>query len=123
MNAMKRLPFFLLGVVFGVLVIWGLSALRGPSGSAQLQVVEGYSNGTNNDGTAIGIAKEPGGPGEGYIIAGAEWREFGGPWHDAGTPPSLAQPRTGQKVRLGVVDVEWQGSSRPVVAWLEVLSE
>jgi hypothetical protein len=116
----------LVGIVIGALATWGLiSLLSTIPHSVMPYIVEGYSHGTNYDGTAMGVSKELGGPGEGYVIAGAIWREFGGPWHDGGTPPSLAQPNTGQKVRLGVVYVKpiQEALGGAVVAWIEVLSE
>jgi hypothetical protein len=106
--------------------MWGASSLQlFTSSGITPQIIEGYSTGANYEGTAIGVANEVDGPGEGYIIAGAEWQELGGPWHDSGTPPSLAQPNTGQKVRLGIVEVKAteEAPGGTVVAWIEVLSE
>jgi hypothetical protein len=114
----------LVGIVIGALATWGFISLGSMiPHSVTPYIVEGYSNGANYDCTAIGVSKEPGGSGEGYVIAGAIWREFDGPWHDGGTPPSLAQPNTGQKVRLGVVYVKptQDKPGGPVVAWIEVL--
>jgi hypothetical protein len=117
----------LFGIAIGALAVLGFSSLWGAiPHSVTPYIVEGYSNGANYDCTAIGVSKSKDlGPGEGYVIAGAKWREFGGPWHLDGTPPSLAQPNTGQKVRLGVVYVKpmQQALGGPVVAWIEVLSE
>jgi len=116
----------LVGIAIGALAMLGFISLWGMiPHSVTPYIVEGYSNGANDDCTALGVSKEPEGPGEGYVIAGAIWREFDGPWHLDGTPPSLAQPNTGQKVRLGVVYVKptQQALGGPVVAWLEVLSE
>jgi hypothetical protein len=114
----------LVGIAIGALAMLGFSSMI--PHSVTPYVVEGYSNGANSDCTAIGVSKEPTGPGEGYVIARAIWREFGGPWHLEDTrPPSLAQPNTGQKVRLGVVYVKPVGDAPggPVVAWIEVSSE
>jgi len=114
----------LVGMVIASLATLGLISLWSTiPHSVTPYIVEGYSNGANYDGTAIGVSREPGGPGEGYVIAGAMWREFGGPWHDSGVPPSLAQPNTDQKVRLGVVYVKptEDKPGGPVVAWIEVL--
>ena len=118
----------LVGIAIGALAVLGFSSLWGVPSLLGVRpcIVEGYSNGANYDCTAIGVSKSKDlGPGEGYVIAGAMWREFGGPWHQGGTPPSLAQPNTGQKVRLGVVNVKptQEGPSGPVVAWIEVLSQ
>ena len=114
----------LVGIAIGALAMLGFSSMI--PHSVTPYVVEGYSNGANSDCTAIGVSREPTGPGEGYVIAGAIWREFGGSWHLEDTrPPSLAQPNTGQKVRLGVVYARPVGDAPggPVVAWIEVLSE
>jgi hypothetical protein len=123
----SKLVVLLVGIVIGALATWGFISLWGMiPHSVTPYVVEGYSNGANSDGTAIGVSKSKDlGPGEGYVIAGTIWREFGGPWHQGGTPPSLAQPNTGQKVRLGVVYVKptQDKPGGPVVAWIEVLSE
>lgn len=117
----------LVGIVIGALATWGFISLWSMiPHSVTPYIVEGYSNGANDDCTAIGVSKSKElGPGEGYVIAGAIWREFGGPWNQDGTPPSLAQPNTGQKVRLGVVYVKptQEALGGPVVAWVEVLSE
>jgi len=117
----------LVGIAIGALAVLGFSSLWGViAHSVTPYIVEGYSNGANYDCTAIGVSKSKDlGEGEGYVIAGAKWREFGGPWNLDGTPPSLAQPNTGQKVRLGVVYVKptQQALGGPVVAWIEVLSE
>jgi hypothetical protein len=120
----SRWVMLLIGIIIGVLATWGFISLWGTiPHSVTPYIVEGYSHGTNYDGTAIGVSKELGGPGEGYVIAGAIWQEFDGPWHQGGTPPSLAQPTTDQKVRLGVVYVKpmQDKPGGPVVAWIEVL--
>jgi len=115
------------GIVIGALAMLGFSSLWGMiPHNVTPYIVEGYSNGANSDGTAIGVSKSKDlGPGEGYVIAGAKWRESGGPWHLDGTPPSLAQPNTGQKVRLGILYVKprQEAPGGPVVAWVEVLSQ
>jgi hypothetical protein len=114
----------LVGIAIGAMAMWGLISLWSTiPHSVTPYIVEGYAHGTNYDGTAMGVSKELGGPGEGYVIAGAMWREFGGSWHDSGVPPSLAQPNTDQKVRLGIVYVKptQDKPGGPVVAWFEVL--
>jgi hypothetical protein len=117
----------LVGIIIGALATWGLISLWSTiPHNVTPYIVEGYSNGANYDGTAIGVSKSKDlGAGEGYVIAGAKWREFDGPWHLDGTPPSLAQPNIGQKVRLGVVYVKptQEAFGGPVVAWIEVLSQ
>jgi ABC-type transport system involved in multi-copper enzyme maturation permease subunit len=122
----RKWLILVVGIAIGVLATWGFNSILSPaSRGVTPYIVEGYSTGTNFDGTAIGVSKAPGGAGEGYNIAGAYWREFDGPWHSGGTAPSLAQPNTGQKVRLGIVNVKptQQAPGGPVVAWLEVLSQ
>lgn len=120
-NSKLKSTFLLIaGIVIGILAMWVYSLVQG----IEPYVVEGYSSGANYDGSALGLAKEVGGTGEseGYIIAGARWREFSGPWHDSGTPPSLEWPSYGQRIGMGVIDYEpteyAPGSS--VVVWLEV---
>jgi hypothetical protein len=123
-RSQSKWAMLLAGIIIGGLATWGFISLWTTiPHHVTPYIVEGYSNGTNYDGTAIGVSKELGGPGEGYVIAGVMWREFGGPWHQGGTPPSLAQSNTGQKVRLGVVYVKptQQAFGGPVVAWIEVL--
>jgi hypothetical protein len=115
----------LVGIAIGALAVLGFSSLWGVPSLLGVRpcIVEGYAHGTNYDGTAMGVSKELGGPGEGYVIAGAMWRESGGPWHDSGVPPSLAHRNTDQKVQLGVVYVK-PTQDKPggaVVAWFEVL--
>ena len=109
------------GIAIGALAMWGFSLSQG----IKPEIVEGYSTGTNYNGTALGVSKEIGGGGEGFSIAGAMWREYGGAWHQTGTPPSLAWPSTGQKVRLGVVWTEptKDAPGLAIVVWLEVLSQ
>jgi hypothetical protein len=117
----------LVGIAIGALATWGFISLWSMiPHSVTPYIVEGYSNGANGDCTAIGVSKSKDlGPGEGYVIAGAKWREFDGPWHLDGAPPSLAQPKIGQKVRLGIVYVKptQEALGGPVVVWIEVLSE
>jgi hypothetical protein len=121
-NFKLRFVFTLVvGIVVGALAMWGYSSVQG----IEPYVVEGYSSGTNYEGTAMGVSREVGGTGEsdGYRIEGAFWREFGGPWHDRGTPPSLEWPSYGQKVRLGVIDYKPTESAlgSSTVVWLEVI--
>lgn len=120
-----RLQYVLIaaaGIVIGALAMWGFLS----SQDVTPYVVEGYSSGTNYDGTAIGISQEVGGTGasEGYYIGGVRWREFGGPWHTDGTAPSLAWPSYGQHIRIGVIDYkptdDGYGGGQAVV-WLEVI--
>jgi hypothetical protein len=108
---------FLLGVVLGVLVTWTVGLVNG----AQLQILEGYAW-VNEAGTAIGLSPDGETAGTSYVVAGALWREQSGSWHD--TFPTCLEPLgTGQRVRLGVLNVRPQGEApgRPVVVWLECL--
>lgn len=100
-----------------------LSACGSQSG-IRPTVVTGYTTAVNVDGTAIGLSNERGGAGEGYVIAGATWRDQGGPWQEWQQGPTCAEPLTsGQQLRLGVVHVapESDALGRPVVAWFECL--
>ena len=97
------------------------NSLLGVPGAARVRVVEGYAF-ANMDGEAIGLSAEKGGPGEGYIIAGAHWRQQGQPWHD--DFPTCVQPLVSdQRVRLGFVRARPLGEApgRSVVVWLECL--
>ncbi len=92
----------------------------GPLGKAHVHVVEGYVNGVNNDGTKIGVSPRLGDPGEGYRIGDADWRQSGQSWND--THPTCLGPLTsGQRVRLGLVDVALSenAAGRTMVVWLE----
>lgn len=110
------------GILVGALVTSGIFWYNSLSG-VKPYIVEGYSTGTNYNGTALGVSEEPGGGGNSYNIAGAFWREFGGPWHDKGSPPSLAWPSYGQRVRLGVIDYRPidQAPGSSAVVWYEVI--
>ena len=118
-STLRSIAILVVGIIIGAVSMWGYGTAQG----IEPYVIEGYSSGTNYDGTAIGISQEVGGGGTGFSIAGVMWREFGGPWHDYGTPPSLEWPSYGQHIRMGVVDYEPSeiapGSS--AVVWLEVI--
>jgi hypothetical protein len=107
-----------LGIAIGAAATCGLCALRG----THVQIVEGYTTNVDQAGTAIGLASEPDGPGKGYSIAGAFWREAGGPWHTSGET-CLNPGTSGQHVRMGVVQVKpkMEVPGREVVVWLECL--
>jgi len=114
---MGAIAVFLFGVAVGGIAAWAL----GLAGGTRVQVLEGYAW-ANQDGTAIGLSPDQETPGEGYVIAGAMWREQGGPWHD--TFPTCLEPvADDQRVRLGVLHAPpTQGApGRPVVVWLECL--
>lgn len=125
MTAQLRLRMALIavvGIIIGVLLTSGVFWYNSLSG-VKPYIVEGYSTGTNYDGTALGVSKELDGGGNSYNIAGAFWREFGGPWHDRGSPPSLEWPSYGQKVHLGVIDYRptEQAPGSSAVVWYEVI--
>jgi hypothetical protein len=118
-SQIKWLLILLVGIVVGATGMWAYQSFQG----AKPYIVEGYSAGATHDMDAIAVSEEPGGGGNGYIISGAQWREFGGPWHDRGSPPSLAWPSSGQRIRLGVIDYKptaW-ASGGSVVVWYEVI--
>jgi hypothetical protein len=106
---------FLVGIAVGAGITWAVGVFSGP----QFKIVEGYTTNVDLDGEAIGLAEQPGGPGVGYQIAGAWWREQDGPWHTHG--PTCLEPLTsGQKVRLGVVHFKTSEAPRGnAVVWLE----
>ena len=107
----------LVGIVLGVLIAW----VVGLGGGARIQALEGQAW-VNQEGTALGLSPDGESPGTGYVVAGALWREAGGPWHD--TFPTCLEPLgADQRVRLGVLQVRAQGEfpGRPVVVWLECL--
>lgn len=123
---MNRWPLLLLGsgLIFAIGAIVGSAftlALWEPA-RAQVNVLEGYVTAVNASGTAIGVSQQPGGPGEGYTIGEAWWRESGSPW-ERSTSTCLEPLSSGQRVRLGVVQVEPEGETPggPVVAWVECL--
>jgi len=120
-NTLKLIVALLLGIVIGASaasVAWGLVVARG----VRVEIVEGQITNVNEAGTGIGLATEPDGPGKGYSVAGAFWREAGGSWHTSG--PTCLEPLTsGQQVRMGVVQVRpaIEAPGREVVVWLECL--
>ena len=107
----------LVGVLIGIVG----PSLLGVSSPARVRVVEGYALGYM-DGETIGFSTERGGGGEGYVIAGAHWRQLGQPWHDD-FPTCIKPLVSGQRVRLGMVRVLPLGEApgRSVVVWLECL--
>lgn len=108
---------FLAGLVFGAGVTWAVQRAWSP----RFEIIEGYTTAVNAEGDAIGFAVEPGGPGTGYQIEGAWWREENGSWHTHG--PTCLEPLTsGQPVRLGVVHLKNTQSPRGnAVIWLVCL--
>lgn len=113
----KLLVALVMGIAIGAGATWALVGARGP----QVEIIEGHTTNVNEAGTTIGVATEPDGPGKGYGIAGAFWREAGGAWNTSG--PTYLEPLTsGQQVRMAVVQVEpEEGPGREIVVWLECL--
>lgn len=111
-------------LVASIVLISTLTACVDTTQAAPATVVEGYTTTVNESGIAIGLSPTAdGGAGEGYVIAGAMWRDQGGPWK-SWQGESCAEPLTsGQQVRLGVVKVEpgEYAPGGPVVAWFECL--
>jgi len=106
-----------LGIVVGAGLMWAIK----PTG-ARVEIVEGYTTNVNEAGTGIGLAWEPDGPGKGYNVTGAFWREADGSWRTSG--PTCLEPLTeGQHVRMGVIEAEpiMEAPGREIVAWLECL--
>jgi hypothetical protein len=117
-NNLRILAAFIIGIIVGAVAFWAI----GQSSNNSVQIMEGYAD-VNIDGTAIGFYPEIGAEeGEGYIIAGAEWRENGGPWN-LNFPTCLEPLSTNNKVRLGVIQAAptEDAPGRTVVVWLESL--
>ena len=112
---------FVAGLLVGAASLWVVAHFIGPSAIASdpVKVLEGRTNGVNVDGTAIGFDGS-GKHGEGYVVAGAQWRQDDGPWNDS-TLTCLAPLSSDQAVTLGVIPSAsvLGGGSRPVVVWLE----
>jgi len=107
------------GLAVGALMIW----LLGPFGAVDPRIVEGQTTAVSADGEGINIAIEGKETTEAYVIAGAVWQENGLPWQDS--LPTCIQPgRTGQAVRLGVVEVAAtdEAPGRTVVVWVKCAS-
>lgn len=89
-------------------------------------VVAGWAM-PNGAGTAISLHASPddtGNPGEGYVVAGADWAGADGVWHDGAEALTCVGTATGTftRVELGVVEVESaNGVTRPQVVWLRCL--
>lgn len=117
LTAIVAIVALLIGVALGIAITWAV----GTVGKAETEILEGFAW-VNENGTAIGLSPDGETPGPSYVVAGAMWREEGGPWHDA-WPTCLAPTMPDQKVRLGLLEVEPQQEApgRPVVLWLECL--
>lgn len=123
MTKVNRWVLAIAAVLVGLAIGFLVGRAVGLAGGAQAQVVDGYAW-VNEEGTAIGLSADGETAGPSYIVAGATWREEGGPWHD--TMPTCLQPlTTDQRVRLGVLNARPKGEApgRPVVVWLECLTE
>ena len=117
----QRLLWALLAVAVAVAAGYWLTSGRH---TATPRVVEGWAM-PNADGTAISLHESRDAtpnPGEGYVIAGAEWRGPDGSWRDGASLPTCVGTDTSSMthVRLGVVNVTGRGSH---VAWLECMSQ
>lgn len=79
----------------------------------------------NAAGTAVSLHGSPdAAAGEGYLIAGAQWRDINDVWHDGADIPSCVGTDSSSRthVRLGFVTVETpDGGTRDQVTWLECL--
>jgi hypothetical protein len=115
----KLILALLVGIAVGLGAGWTLGAGQGP----EVTTIEGYTTAVSLDGTAIGLAPEPGDIGKGYDITGAHWREGGGPWQTS-SPTCLAPLTSGQRVRLGVITVSPAGEApgREIVVWVTCLA-
>jgi len=107
-----------LAIVLVVLIGWWVLVGRH---QAVPFTVEGWAT-PSNDGTAISLSSEPGGTGEGYIIAGAAWSE-GGPWHEGSDVPTCIgnDPNVITRIRMGVIHVQTDPSPANTVVWIECL--
>lgn len=76
----------------------------------------------NRDGTAISLHDFPGGPGEGYSIAGAYWSGSDSVWHHGEIPTCIGTDTASRtRVQLGLIDVTSQYVTYAQVAWLRCL--
>jgi hypothetical protein len=103
-----------------VLALW--DGWRGDVASPR--IVEGWAT-PNGSGTAVSLHdSRHGGPGEGYVVAGAWWRGVDGATHDGADLPTCIGTDTTSSthVRLGLVTVESPDGARwEQVTWLECL--
>lgn len=122
----RRMNLTIVGaLILGIIVGVTISQFLDDDNSAKPYIVEGYCTCVNADGTAIGVSSEKGGAGEGYVIAGAMWRDANNAWTawTSGLPTCLEPLTSGKRVRLAVIDAEptESGIGRPVVVWFECL--
>lgn len=107
----------------GLLLV--LSLWDGWGGDAAApRIVEGWAT-LNVSGTTISLHdSRDGGPGEGYIVAGAWWQGVDGVQHDGADLPTCIGTDTASSihVRLGLVTVASPDGARwDQVTWLECL--
>lgn len=107
----------------GLLLVMALWVGSG-GGAASPRIVEGWAT-PNASGTAISLHDpSDGGPGEGYIVAGAWWQGVDGVQHDGAVLPTCIGTDTASSthVRLGLVTVASPDGARwDQVTWLECL--
>lgn len=113
---MKR-PFLLLVLMLPLVAACG-------SGEVEPRVVEGLAD-ANADGTAIGLSDDESDDDgqEGYIVAGADYRQGDGPTHQGGSATCIKPGAVGQRVRLGLVTVDGGDGfgTREHVVWVHCL--
>jgi hypothetical protein len=119
----RRKTIIAVVAVVGLLVVLALWGGWG-GGVASPRMVEGWAT-PNAAGTAISLRdSRDGGPGEGYIVAGARWRGVDGVEHEGADLPTCVGIDTASSthVRLGLVTVESpEGARWDQVVWLECL--
>src|SRR5690606_25791400 len=93
-------------------------------GPATPRVVSGWAM-PNEAGTRISLHQAPQeAPGEGHVIAGAQWTGVDGLTHEGDDLPTCVgtDPSSSTRVQLGLVTVETpDGGVRDQVSWLECL--
>lgn len=118
----RRRAILAVVVVLGLALVLVLMAGWGRAASPRL--VEGWAM-PNHSGTAISLHDSPdGGPGEGYVVAGAWWQDVDGTVHDGADLPTCIGSDTTSRthVRLGLVTVtSSEGGWWDHVTWVECL--
>lgn len=104
----------LLGGGSAFLAGWHLGETRG----REPRVVTGTAY-PNHDATAIALTPAHGAS-IGFTVAGSPWRQDDGPWHDKG-PNCLTPLKSGQRVRLGVIETN-PSDSVPLLSALRIKS-
>ena len=127
LNAKALAVVFGLGAILGAAI--GAGAVLSFDRDDGVRTLEGEITAVNYTGEAIGFDAYDGPAGEGYSVAGAMWKDWRSGWHtgadpETGNPTCLEPLSSGQRVRLGVMDVpQSDGPGRPVVVWIECLTE